>query len=429
MKKAVLTCKVITPMFMYGINKERPELRASEIKGMMRFWWRAIKACNDVQTLKKEESEIFGDVNKISSVKVKVFPQPPEEYIGENNELINEDAGVKYLFYSALLSENKGKYIKEGFTFHIVLEAQKERYLKEALASLWSGIYLGGFGGRSRRGGGNITATEIEGLIPEIEFIPRGRNSGEVAEWLIENFKKAKKIINESQKRDFAFSYSNLSISRFIISDKSFDGWEKALADIGNKFSEFRKEPKAKILGRAVFGLPVSHKKRPVKGIKRIDTVEKAFDRRMSPLIFKILNVENKYYWAVIRLAGEFLPEGTILKSGKTTQKPDYSLIEKFWEKLKVENKEYVLSLPETLNDVLDKIKSRVEPEKIYLYGSRARGDFGKKSDIDIAVETDKSIENIDLIGLFDIVNLNKVGSDLREKILKEGILLYERKS
>ncbi|TCO60234.1 type III-B CRISPR module RAMP protein Cmr1 [Caldanaerobacter subterraneus] len=428
MKKIKLTCKVITPMFMYGINKERPELRASEIKGMMRFWWRAIKACNDVQTLKEEESEIFGDVNKISSVKIKIFPQPSEEQIREN-VLINGDAGVKYLFYSALILKNEGKHIKEGFTFHIVLEAQKEKHLKEALASLWSGIYLGGFGGRSRRGGGNITATEIEGLIPEIEFIPRGENSEEVAKWLIENFKKAKKIINESQKTDFAFSYSNLSISRFIISDKSFDTWEKALADIGNKFREFRKEPEAKILGKAVFGLPVFHRRKPVKGVRRINTVEKTFDRRMSPLIFKILNVGNKYYWAVIRLAGEFLPEGTILKSGKTTQKPDYSLIEKFWEKLKAENKEYVLSLPETLNDVLDKIKSRVEPKKIYLYGSRARGDFGKKSDIDIAVETDKSIENIDLIGLFDIVNLNKVGSDLREKILKEGILLYERKS
>lgn len=413
---------------MYGINKERPELRASEIKGMMRFWWRSIKACNDVQTLKKEESEIFGDVNKISSVKVKVFPQPSGGQIRENT-LISGDAGVKYLFYSALLSENKGKHIKEGFTFHIILEAQKERHIKEAAAALWISIYLGGFGGRSRRGGGNITVIETDELIPEIEFIPRGENSEEVAKWLIENFKKAKKIINESQKTDFAFSYSNLSISRFIISDKSFDTWENALADIGNKFREFRKEPEAKTLGRAVFGLPVSHKKRPVKGIRRIDTVEKTFDRRMSPLIFKILNVRNKYYWVIIRLAGEFLPEGTILKSGKTTQKPDYSLIEKFWEKLKAENKEYVLSLPETLNDVLDKIKNRIKPQKIYLYGSRARGDFGKKSDIDIAVETDKSIENIDLIGLFDIVNLNKVGSDLREKILKEGILLYERKS
>ncbi|MGC8872690.1 MAG: type III-B CRISPR module RAMP protein Cmr1, partial [Caldimicrobium sp.] len=60
MKKVILKCKIITPMFMAGADRSNPELRPSEFKGMMRFWWRAIRAESDIEKLKKEEAEIFG---------------------------------------------------------------------------------------------------------------------------------------------------------------------------------------------------------------------------------------------------------------------------------------------------------------------------------------------------------------------------------
>ncbi|SNR61014.1 type VII toxin-antitoxin system MntA family adenylyltransferase antitoxin [Desulfurobacterium atlanticum] len=77
-------------------------------------------------------------------------------------------------------------------------------------------------------------------------------------------------------------------------------------------------------------------------------------------------------------------------------------------------------------------------PEKIILFGSRARGDFRINSDIDIAVdlrlsfrEKRKLKEKLDNIsGLYsvDIVFLPDVNKSFKNKILKEGKVLYEKK-
>ena len=50
----IFKCRVVTPMFMAGADNETPELRPSEFKGMMRFWWRAIKAEDNIEKLKQE---------------------------------------------------------------------------------------------------------------------------------------------------------------------------------------------------------------------------------------------------------------------------------------------------------------------------------------------------------------------------------------
>ena len=71
---------------------------------------------------------------------------------------------------------------------------------------------------------------------------------------------------------------------------------------------------------------------------------------------------------------------------------------------------------------------------KVILFGSRARGDFKKTSDIDLAAEG----ENFDRFALdieeetstllqYDIVNLDRdMQDELREAIYREGIVIYE---
>jgi len=48
-------------------------------------------------------------------------------------------------------------------------------------------------------------------------------------------------------------------------------------------------------------------------------------------------------------LSGEFLEEGAVIKADGT-QKPNYKLIDEFWNALKNRGKEFVLSQPEILN-------------------------------------------------------------------------------
>ena len=72
--------------------------------------------------------------------------------------------------------------------------------------------------------------------------------------------------------------------------------------------------------------------------------------------------------------------------------------------------------------------------KKVVLFGSRARGDFKEKSDIDLAVQGGDFIrfmldvnEETSTLLSFDIINLDeKIQDELRESIEKEGKIVYE---
>ena len=84
----------------------------------------------------------------------------------------------------------------------------------------------------------------------------------------------------------------------------------------------------------------------------------------------------------------------------------------------------------------LVKIVSKYLPRaQIFLYGSRARNDHTLESDIDIAIDNKNRIDKITLstikedvdestIPFFvDIVDFTQVSDNLRNQILKDGIL------
>lgn len=73
--------------------------------------------------------------------------------------------------------------------------------------------------------------------------------------------------------------------------------------------------------------------------------------------------------------------------------------------------------------------------EKVILFGSRARGDYKEKSDIDLACTGGNYVrfaldvdELTSTLLQFDIVNLDgAVQEELLESIQKEGIIVYEK--
>ena len=89
----------------------------------------------------------------------------------------------------------------------------------------------------------------------------------------------------------------------------------------------------------------------------------------------------------------------------------------------------------------LDKIVNELKkynPKKIILFGSRSRGNYRKNSDIDIAVDISLSFrekrklkEKVDLIaGLYsmDLIFFDEIDNSFKEKLLKEGKTLYDKK-
>jgi len=88
------------------------------------------------------------------------------------------------------------------------------------------------------------------------------------------------------------------------------------------------------------------------------------------------------------------------------------------------------------LEDIVKRILSVDQPEKIVLYGSRARKENGSVSDFDIAVfgkvnlsKIMDCLENAETLLKIDLVAFDEITDEkFKKKILEEGIILYERK-
>lgn len=87
---------------------------------------------------------------------------------------------------------------------------------------------------------------------------------------------------------------------------------------------------------------------------------------------------------------------------------------------------------------VIEEIKDlarKYNLNKVILFGSRARGDYKSRSDIDLAVSGGDCVrfsldvqENTSTLLFFDIVNLDgAVQKELLESIEKEGVYIYEK--
>ena len=88
----------------------------------------------------------------------------------------------------------------------------------------------------------------------------------------------------------------------------------------------------------------------------------------------------------------------------------------------------------QVIKEIIDFAK-KYDVEKVLLFGSRARGDFKRTSDIDLAVsggDFDRFVLDVDeettTLLMFDIIDLDReMQPELRESIEKEGVVLYEK--
>lgn len=91
--------------------------------------------------------------------------------------------------------------------------------------------------------------------------------------------------------------------------------------------------------------------------------------------------------------------------------------------------------IKETVLSALIDLAECYSVERVILFGSRARGDYCRTSDIDLAVSGGNIVgftldvdEKVPTLLKFDIVNLDgAVQNELRESIEKEGLIIYEK--
>ncbi len=94
----------------------------------------------------------------------------------------------------------------------------------------------------------------------------------------------------------------------------------------------------------------------------------------------------------------------------------------------------------EILNNIIKVLKKYINPERIILFGSRAKPDFSRNSDFDLAVDKKRvdirmerkikeDIEKISGLYKIDIIFLKSVEQGFKNIVLKTGRTIYERSS
>lgn len=230
MYKLILKCRVITPMFMAGADGRTPELRPSEFKGMMRWWWRAIRAEEDIKKLREKECEIFGGTGEgmgKSKMKIKINTK-----LDENLDIINYQPLPHHKSNNCPV-DNQSR-CRKVFTLKAI-KPGKEIEIEYSIPSLeiqnliFLTFMLGGFGKRSRRGFGSLHIINPEikiNLENILKFLNGIENTYEINNSSI-NF-SIKAIINRKRR-----SGNYPWIKEIILGNKEFNNSDEILKNIG----------------------------------------------------------------------------------------------------------------------------------------------------------------------------------------------------
>ncbi len=191
----------LTPLFLGGADpRGDPELRASSIRGALRFWLRALLGgCygTDDQALaeiRRIEAETFGEAggeDKAGASKIVVRVRGGQLRVVRDWQAAR-DTGRSYLFFSMASSKVRGvemparRAFFPPYSFDIELAARPgadEKEAREALyravRAFWLLIHLGGLGARARRLGGAFAHRPVPRRGPDgsvVESVPSHLN-------------------------------------------------------------------------------------------------------------------------------------------------------------------------------------------------------------------------------------------------------------
>jgi len=384
MKKLIFDVNILTPLFMSGHNQNHAEVRAPSVKGLLRWWFRALGGDWNW------ESRLFGSQEQGSPVIFRIIDKNIFLHRPYTQRFSNRQA---YLGYGPIgfdkrdeVFKNSRPFLTGSFSLEIVISNIARKDVKALLLTLWALSVFGGMGSRGRRGWGSVSIK------------PSDENAKSFArelglDWEFHSLENLRKNIHKfEEKRRVIFGelpknlpeYTRFShLSRFCIGGE-FDLWKDAMNDIGGRFIRFRKRryyhdvkqfmedvesggveefypptgeniPYHSAVPKAIFGLPNNYFSRSRSRDERKPFVAnvigeykgKDISRRASPLLISVNKIGDKYTWLLTYLPAQFLPPDSQLlltvprkqiPEGWTNSKPprantgvpNYNLIDKF---------------------------------------------------------------------------------------------------
>jgi CRISPR-associated protein Cmr1 len=316
------TYRVTTPMFLGGADpRGAPELRVPSIKGLLRFWWRAIRwsdflaQCQNDKSaafteLRKSEDALFGSIRTgqssflMSAAWAAAGSESPKV---QSTWPPNQAFGSGYLGYG--ITESKRQALthrtgwSEGCSFTVKCAFPKrageasqmvDARLKEINLAIRSLGMFGGLGARSRRGFGSVALNKVD----------QGPVNVETRDSLIQQINSLiPKTANGTELPPFTAFSRHAQVRLFDPDPKNFPA-RKVHDLLGESYRSFRGQPgRLRGASKRPMGLPLAG----------VDTAR----RRASPLVMHIHPVSSGHLGIVTFLPSEFhpdIPEGNTPK-------------------------------------------------------------------------------------------------------------------
>jgi CRISPR-associated protein Cmr1 len=302
MEKVTFEVETITPMFLAGNDQKKVkvpgrhqkfnstppsntddyswqkvvELRASSIRGLMRYWQRAIVGSlattntERMRLIKQAEKEIFGTTEHGSAIQIRIerlnihihdFTEEISKLNPQSRQYEATDKG--YLLFSLVEAGNKKandtieeinqeyryntrnkqekrqgeeisayqpprQYIAEGSTFRVIFSVHSsvqdgKELLRKATAAFWLLANFGGLGSRSRRCAGSIRVTKVENNFTNLSF-DAPQNTEQLQEQLKEGIEYIRRLWAEELLKIFSASRPTpVEVASFDILDTVSD--------------------------------------------------------------------------------------------------------------------------------------------------------------------------------------------------------------
>jgi len=216
--------EVVTPMFLGGAESGTAELRVQSIKGLLRFWWRALHPGLSVNELFDKEGEIFGSTEgdkpqksgfsfyiDESDIKTARKVDAGRTFNVEHKKLT---ANIFHYLSVGLFNMKEKTYIRDHITpgsifiLHFIYKDENvKNEVEDALKAL---IHFGSIGAKSRNGFGSLHSDDIP-------------------------------IIKIGERKENPLSdYSAFSEKSSLYKFKEHQTWNDALSEIGLNYRNMR---------------------------------------------------------------------------------------------------------------------------------------------------------------------------------------------
>lgn len=359
--------RIVTPMFLGGANHEADEIRPSSVKGMLRFWWRAlnwskfrsVKGADDASALRelhKEEAKLFGSAandGKGGQGQFLLTVQSDKLQCTNKGQRHKFSAAARYLGYGLMnAGQLKRDCINEDqlFTVKLLFRGEVNSTIKEAMKAM--GL-LGGLGSRTRHGMGSLCLESLRQGEKTIWSAPTSKDKYiEAVQKLLAETLAAigqppytafsdKSRVNVLLEETSPYSVLN-EFGRGEMMYRSWGQTQNGIPTVLHQPSEKRFEldhhwsKGARYPGyptdpdfrpqRVIFGLPHNY------GPPLSQQVKPAiYNRRASPLLFHVHRLgENAFIGTSVLLPATFLPEGEKITAGSKDVPAKIGLAE--WE-------------------------------------------------------------------------------------------------